>query len=492
MSVSFTIAQGQIFTGGTTVGTGQAGMIALTQVGSVTFGSLPPAISSIEITKDAPASTLNIDSVSIQSVTIGAVTTNAVVTLSTADLPPGTTLPPGFSLDVTGTTFDVSVLTGLGTFQGTAALYGTDGPLALVAVQSITTPFGSINAGAAVLSLGTQTTGGGLTENFTPAFSVVCYLPGTHILTPAGEVLVETLKPGDLVTTISGAHRPLRWVGFGRALVTPRNRDRATPVVVRRHALGEYVPHRDLYITRGHSLYLDGVLIPVEELVNHRSIAFVEDAKVVEYYHLETDTHDVVIAEGAAAETYREDANSPVFLNVGTRPETAPMAPYAPVLHDHPTVRRVWRRLSERAGRLDIALSEDADLHLLADGARLDAERVDGPVWRFRLDRPVADLRIASRGCIPAMIGLAQDQRRLGVALRRIELAHGDWSVALEWDCEHLAAGFHAAEPAERHRWTDGAAVLPAAFTGLLGAGATVTLHLNGTLSYPVARRDAA
>jgi hypothetical protein len=42
---------------------------------------------------------------------------------------------------------------------------------------------------------------------------------------------------------------------------------------VRRHAPGEYVPCRHPCITRGHSLYLDGVPIPVEELVSHRPIA---------------------------------------------------------------------------------------------------------------------------------------------------------------------------------------------------------------------------
>ncbi len=115
------------------------------------------------------------------------------------------------------------------------------------------------------------------------AIEVVCFCRGTRIATPSGETPVETLRAGDPVTTISGAHRKLRWVGFGRTLVTPRNRDRATPVVVRRHALAENVPCRDLYITRGHSLFLEGVLIPVEELINHRSIAWVEKAQVVEY-----------------------------------------------------------------------------------------------------------------------------------------------------------------------------------------------------------------
>jgi len=208
---------------------------------------------------------------------------------------------------------------------------------------------------------------------------------------------------------------------------------------------------------------------------------------VVEYYHLETDSHDVVVAEGAAAETYREDGNSPVFLNAGTRPDARTVPPYAPVLHDHPTVRRIWRDLSDRAGRPDLRLSDDPDLHLLVDGMRLDAEAAGEGVWLFRLARPASDLRLVSRSAIPSMLGLAQDQRRLGVAVQRIELAQRGWRHVLDWSCDDLADGFHAAEAAERHRWTDGDAALPPALVGRLRAGATVIVRVGNTLPYPIA-----
>ena len=313
-----------------------------------------------------------------------------------------------------------------------------------------------------------------------------CFCRGTHIATPDGEVPVERLRAGDVVTTLAGTHRRLRWVGFGRTLVTPRYRDHASVVVVRRDALADGVPHRDLYVTHGHSFYFDGVLIPAAHLVNHRSIAWVDDARVVEYYHLELDSHDVILAEGAAAESYRDDDNSQYFHNVADRPAARPLPSCAPVLHDHPTVKRIWRALHERAGRLDVALTEDPDLHLLADGERLDAERVGRRVWRFRLPRPVSDLRIVSRSAIPAMVGTEPDQRRLGVALRRIVLARRGARQAIGWDDARLTAGFHDPEPLDRHRWTDGEAALPLALLASLRAGATVELHVNGLLPYPV------
>ncbi|MBV9861244.1 MAG: Hint domain-containing protein [Alphaproteobacteria bacterium] len=43
------------------------------------------------------------------------------------------------------------------------------------------------------------------------------------------------------------------------------------------------VPSRDLHVTRGHSLYLDGVLIPVECLMNGHSVLWDDTARVVEF-----------------------------------------------------------------------------------------------------------------------------------------------------------------------------------------------------------------
>ena len=63
--------------------------------------------------------------------------------------------------------------------------------------------------------------------------------------------------------------------------MVPGRRSAATPVVVRKGALADNVPYRDLRVTKGHSLFLDGVLIPVEFLVNHRSIQWDDRAREV-------------------------------------------------------------------------------------------------------------------------------------------------------------------------------------------------------------------
>jgi Hint domain len=88
----------------------------------------------------------------------------------------------------------------------------------------------------------------------------------------------------------------------------------ATPIIVREGAITDNVPHRDLRVTRGHSFFIDGVLIAAERLINRRSILWDDDAGPVAIYHIEMDVRDVLIANGAAAESYRNDGNREFFL----------------------------------------------------------------------------------------------------------------------------------------------------------------------------------
>ena len=83
-------------------------------------------------------------------------------------------------------------------------------------------------------------------------------------------------------------------------------------------------------MTKGHSLYFDGVLIPVEYLVNHKSILWDDNAQEVEIYHVELATHDVLFANGAPAESYRDDGNRWLFRNANDgwdQPAKSPMPP---------------------------------------------------------------------------------------------------------------------------------------------------------------------
>jgi collagen type I alpha len=314
-----------------------------------------------------------------------------------------------------------------------------------------------------------------------------CYLRGTLILTDRGEVPVEDLKIGDRVITLSGKARPIVWIGMGRTLVTRGRRCAATPIKVCRSALADNIPHRDLRITKGHSLFLEGVLVPAEFLVNHRSILWDDHAQAVEYYHIELVTHDVLLADGAPAETYRDDGNRWLFQNANSGWDQPAKEPCAPVLTGGPIVDAIWRRLLEQAGsRPGLPLTDDPDLHLLADGERLNPlSRFTGR-FLFRLPRQPRRVRVASRAGAPAELGLARDPRVLGVAMRQIRLWHGARVRVVAASDPALAHGFHGYEPDEDVRWTDGNALLPPDW--FTGPAAVTELELltHGAMRYPL------
>jgi hypothetical protein len=301
----------------------------------------------------------------------------------------------------------------------------------------------------------------------------VCFCAGTCIRTPRGEIEVEKLAVGDTVTTWQGQTRPIVWIGTGKVLATRGRRNAATPVIVRKGALGDNMPHSDLHVTKAHSLLIDDVLIPVEFLVNHRSILWDDRAQEVTIYHIELETHDVLIANGTPAESYRDDGNRWLFQNANSGWGLPPQEPCAPVLTGGKLVDAIWRRLLDRAGpRRTLPLTDDADLYLLADGKRLDPVTRDGDVYVFRLYYVPTSLSLVSRAAIPAELGLARDPRSLGVAVRRITVRKGTRFRTLGAHDTRLSGGFHAFEPGTGLRWTDGDAAVPvelfAGFTGEL------------------------
>jgi autotransporter passenger strand-loop-strand repeat protein len=146
--------------------------------------------------------------------------------------------------------------------------------------------------------------------------TVACYCRGTLIRTEAGEVAIEDLAIGDRVVTLSGAAKPVKWIGY-RAYdghFAAGNRD-VLPVRITADAFADGVPARDLLVSPEHSLYFDGALVAARQLVNGATIVQETAADRVEYFHIELDAHDVIFAEDAAAESYVDCANRGMFHN---------------------------------------------------------------------------------------------------------------------------------------------------------------------------------
>jgi hypothetical protein len=191
-----------------------------------------------------------------------------------------------------------------------------------------------------------------------------CFLIGTCISTPRGEVPVEELTIGDLVDTLNGP-LPVKWIGRRRFTKGASSswHSSVAPIWVARFALHDQYPHRDLYLSPGHCLFVDGVLIPVTHLVNDRSVVVrvdMDDREVIEYFHIELETHEVVFAEGAPAETLlvtdgREGfANFVEYERLYGSEERSAMKPFAPIFS--------YGGRAELQGLLRLALSPIVDV----------------------------------------------------------------------------------------------------------------------------------
>jgi hypothetical protein len=137
--------------------------------------------------------------------------------------------------------------------------------------------------------------------------TVVCYRRGTRIATPAGERAVEDLAIGDAVMTKFGGYRRIQWIGrqsYARRFIAG-NFDQI-PVKFAAGSLGPNLPKRELSVSPGHAMLVGGVLVLAKSLVNGITITQDDCPAQVDYFQLEFETHDCVLAEGVWSESYAD------------------------------------------------------------------------------------------------------------------------------------------------------------------------------------------
>lgn len=143
------------------------------------------------------------------------------------------------------------------------------------------------------------------TTNFVP-----CFVAGTRLATPEGWRPIETLAVGDLVMTQDHGMRPIRWIGS----TTCPAEGAFAPIRIRKGALGQGLPSRDLLVSPQHRMLLRSriaermtgareVLVPAKKLLSLPGIDVVLDRAAVTYLHLMFDEHEIVFAEGALTES---------------------------------------------------------------------------------------------------------------------------------------------------------------------------------------------
>ncbi|WP_135501533.1 Hint domain-containing protein [Roseovarius aestuariivivens] len=177
--------------------------------------------------------------------------------------------------------------------------------------------------------------GGGLSGSFTMADgtsvtfremeNIICFTPGTRILTGQGERPVETLQIGDLVVTRDEGLRPIRWIGRrtvrGRGRFTP-TRVGARAVDTGREGLLVSPQHRILFTGyRAELLFGDAeVLVPAKHLVDGRDVVK-EPRDEITYLHLMFDHHKVIYAEGIATESFHAGDMGLTAISAAAREE---------------------------------------------------------------------------------------------------------------------------------------------------------------------------
>jgi hypothetical protein len=243
------------------------------------------------------------------------------------------------------------------------------------------------------------------------------------------------------------------------------------PVRIQSGAFGEDLPVRDLWVSPFHSILLEGVLVQVEKLVNGATIVQVPRERV-EYWHVELDSHDILLAEGLPAESYLDVGNRTAFVNGGDYLEAYPdFAPKdgsetcVPLVKEGPVIERAKAALLARAGVLGYERTEDPDLHLLADGQRIDPVRLSEKRVAFMLPAAHASIELRCRRFTPAQMNPSNDDvRSLGICVERLQVDGAE--VALE-DEAAFAQGWYAIEHSSSRqgqpwRWSQNRMPLPA------------------------------
>ncbi|MBS1104353.1 Hint domain-containing protein [Gluconobacter sp. Dm-62] len=297
-----------------------------------------------------------------------------------------------------------------------------------------------------------------------------CFAEGTSIMTPDGEATVETLVPGTLVMTPKGA-MPVKWLGHRSITVSSQPVPEENWLVrIRKGALADGIPSRDLLVTQEHCMVFEGKLVPARMLVNGASILIDRTINSYTYYHVELESHEAVWAENALTESYLDTGNRSQFDNHtvtaifgGSKPQGSKTLPLDT---SRAFVEPIHMGITARAGSVTpkVAMTDDPDLHLVTDlGQIIQPLRQTNDRTIFMIPENVATVRLVSRTGRPSdTVGpFVDDRRDLGVLIGDISFFASRKTVAVT---AHLSqnelAGWHGLEAAA-YRWTDGDAVLP-------------------------------
>lgn len=198
----------------------------------------------------------------------------------------------------------------------------------------------------------------------------ICFAAGTLIATPDGEKVVEDLRIGDRVLTATGRDVAVKWIGLQVVHKRFTPKEQFSPVKILTGALGEALPHTDLVVTPDHGVMVGDIMVNAGALVNGTSVIRVPASELddkVTYYHVETEEHDVIVANGAPAETFVDNETRRKFSNYaeyrdlyGDESREMTELPYARAMSRRQLPAHVREHLDERAVAIGAAVDQVA------------------------------------------------------------------------------------------------------------------------------------
>jgi len=188
----------------------------------------------------------------------------------------------------------------------------------------------------------------------------VSFTRGTHITLASGaQMPIEQLKIGDKVLTRDNGVQAIRWIGHS----TARASGDFAPICIREGALNNA---HDLIVSPDHRLFIyqrkdrigagrAELLVKARHLVNGDTVTVVQGG-FVDYFQLLFDDHQIIYAEGIAAESFLFDPRTapaiPAALGAkiaeGRAQDGSPDLDVAETLLDRPDAAELLRRASTR------------------------------------------------------------------------------------------------------------------------------------------------
>ena len=222
----------------------------------------------------------------------------------------------GETLSDGGTGNGSTIIIATGTYVGTVTVNGKKFPVLETGSNDYTVLYDNATDHAqGLLDFATHAS---ITSALDTSDFTACFLEGTSIATPAGDVSVNALSIGDMVVNADGAEVAVKWIG--RQTISTRfgPAERLMPVRFAAGSLGDGLPHADLTVTADHGMLVAGVICHAGALVNGTTITRVPMAEMGDsytVYHIETEAHEIILANGAAAETFIDNVGRKVFDN---------------------------------------------------------------------------------------------------------------------------------------------------------------------------------